>query len=114
MFTVEFLWNVLYITDNTLTSSIFIWGIIRRLYRAHAKTTLKQDWFLISVKLSVSLYCIGIFSLAYMFCTSYNISESSFHVFMQFTFVQHYMPLKTTVTEDMNEQCNELHVLDVT
>ena len=53
-------------------------------------------------------------SLAYIFCTSYNISESSFHGFMLFTFVQHYMPLKTTVTEDMNEQCNELHVLDVT
>ena len=33
---------------------------------------------------------------------------------MLFTFVQHYMPLKSTVTEDMNEQCNELHVLDVT
>ena len=54
-------------------------------------------------------------SLAYIFCTSYiNISESSLHGFMLFTFVQHYMPLKTTVTEDMNEQCNELHVLDVT
>ena len=53
-------------------------------------------------------------SLAYIFCTSYNISESSFHGFMLFTFVQHYMPLKTTVTEDMNEQCNELHLLDIT
>ena len=41
MFTVKFLWNVLYITDNTLTSPIFIWGIIRRLYRARAQTTLK-------------------------------------------------------------------------
>ena len=51
--------------------------------------------------------------LAYMFCTSCNISESSFHGFMLFTFVQHYMPLKTTVTEDVNEPCNELHVSDV-
>ena len=32
---------------------------------------------------------------------------------MLFTLVQHYMPLKTTVTEDMNEQCNEPHVADV-
>ena len=48
-----------------------------------------------------------------MFCASYNISESSFHGFMPFTFVQHYMRLKSTVTEDMNEQCNEPHLLDV-
>ena len=27
--------------------------------------------------------------------------------FMLFTFVQHYMPRKPNVTEDMNEQCNE-------
>ena len=48
-----------------------------------------------------------------MFFASYNISESSFHSFMLLDFVQHYMPLKTTVTEDMNEQCNEPHVSDV-
>ena len=52
-------------------------------------------------------------SLAYMFCTSYNISESSFHGLMPFTFVQHYTPLKTSVAEVMNEQCNEPHVSDV-
>ena len=48
-----------------------------------------------------------------MFFTSYNISESSFHGFMLFTFVQHYMPQKTTVSEDINEQWNEMHVSDV-
>ena len=51
--------------------------------------------------------------LAYMLCTPYHISESSIHGFVLFSFVQHYMPLKTTVTEDMNEQCNEPYVLDV-
>ena len=50
MFTVKFLWKVLYVTDNTFTSPIFMWGIIRRLHRARAQTTLKWHWFLMSVK----------------------------------------------------------------
>ena len=34
-------------------------------------------------------------------------------LYMLFTFAQHYMPLKTNVTEDLNEQCNEPHVSEV-
>ena len=80
MFTVKFLWNVLYITDSTLTSPIFIWGIIR--VNNFKIRLVFDECEIYQLRFIVPAFFI---SLAYMFCASYNISESPFHGFMLFT-----------------------------